>query len=462
MKRTARIIGAFLALLMLAGGLYLWGSPSARSAVSARLGLATTPAAGPYIAASGSIEATLMGVTSEVGGRVAAIHADEGDEVQAGQVVVELDTALMDAEIRRAEAAVALAQAGVELAGAPVSPELIAKAEAYQQQAELAAQAAYQAWQDAQAVRDAPREIDVELAGARTKSAAAEVQVQIAGILAQAADLEQAMYERLVKGLEGGVEVMVPGPGGPTPVKVPAPPQTLEQAREQWNLASQRTWQAYAALEEARRARNAALQALADAQRRRENPLALEAQVHAAEANYQQALAAVEAARRAVEDLKAGPRPEDLAVAQAELAKARAALTLLQTQREKMILRAPAAGLVTERSVGLGEMIAPNVRILRIANLDQVTLTVYVPEPQVGRVKIGQRVQVEVDAYPGRQFEGRVTRIADEAEFTPKSVQTKEERVSLVFAVEIEIPNPDHALKPGMPADAWILVEEVR
>jgi HlyD family secretion protein len=107
-------------------------------------------------------------------------------------------------------------------------------------------------------------------------------------------------------------------------------------------------------------------------------------------------------------------------------------------------------------------VIAPGARILRIANLDEVTLTVYVPEPQIGRVKPGQRVRVEVDAYPGRQFEGRVSRVADEAEFTPKSVQTKEERVSLVFAVEIEIPNPDHALKPGMPADAWIFVEEVR
>ncbi|MGQ9517953.1 MAG: HlyD family secretion protein, partial [Anaerolineae bacterium] len=425
MKRTARIvIGAFLAMLVFAAGIYFWRSPAARVAVSIRLGLATPPASGPYIFASGSIEATLVGITSEVGGRVAAIYADEGDEVQQGQVVMELDTALMDAEIRKAEAAVALAQAGVELAGAPPSPELIAKAEAYQQQAELAAQAAYQAWQDAQAVLRAPREIDVELAGARTKSAAAEIQVQIAGILAQAADLEQALYERLVKSLEGGVEVVMPGPGGPTPVKVPAPPQTLEQAREQWNLASQRTWQAYAALEEARRAHNAALHTLADVQRRRENPLALEAQVHAAEANYQQALAAVEAARRAVEDLKAGPRPEDLAVAQAELAKAQAALRLLQTQREKMILRAPAAGLVTERSVGLGEVIAPNARLLRIANLDQVTLTVYVPEPQIGRVKIGQRVWVEVDAYPGRLFEVRLSLIADEAEFTHKIVQT--------------------------------------
>lgn len=463
MKRTPRIIiGAVLAVLVLVAGIYLWRTPAARSEISVRLGLAPTPAAGPYIFASGSIEATLVGVSSEVGGRVAAVHVDEGDEVSQDQVVVELDTALIDAEIRKAEAAVALAEAGVALAQAPFQPELIAKAEAYQHQAELAVQAAYQAWQDAQAVLTAPRDVDVQLAGARTKASAAELQVQIAGLLAQAADLEQAMYERLVKSLEGGVEVVVPGPGGPTPVKVPAPPQTLEQAREQWNLASQRTWQAYAALEEAKRAREAALRTLADLQHQRENPLTLEAQVHAAEANYQQALAAEEAARRAVEDLKAGSRPEDVAVAQAELSKAQAALKLLQTQREKMTLRAPTAGLVTERSVGLGEVIAPGARILRIANLDEVTLTVYVPEPQIGRVKPGQRVRVEVDAYPGRQFEGRVSRVADEAEFTPKSVQTKEERVSLVFAVEIEIPNPDHALKPGMPADAWIFVEEVR
>jgi len=108
--------------------------------------------------------------------------------------------------------------------------------------------------------------------------------------------------------------------------------------------------------------------------------------------------------------------------------------------------------------VSAGELAAPNFSLLTIADLDQVTLTVYVPENQIGLVKVGQTVHVNVDSFPERTFSGEVVHIASRAEFTPKNVQTKEERVSTVFAVKIGIPNPDHALKPGMPADAQVLV----
>jgi HlyD family secretion protein len=93
---------------------------------------------------------------------------------------------------------------------------------------------------------------------------------------------------------------------------------------------------------------------------------------------------------------------------------------------------------------------------MTLADLDRVTLTIYVPENQLGLVQLGQPVWVTVDAYPERRFEGTVSLIASEAEFTPKNVQTREERVNMVFAVEVKLPNGDHALKPGMPADALI------
>jgi multidrug resistance efflux pump len=109
----------------------------------------------------------------------------------------------------------------------------------------------------------------------------------------------------------------------------------------------------------------------------------------------------------------------------------------------------------------VGELAAPGIALITLADLDQVTLTVYVPENRLGYIQIGQAVEVAVDSFPDRVFVGRVTRIANEAEFTPRNVQTEEERVNMVFAVEVSIPNPDHALKPGMPADAVIQVEEV-
>jgi multidrug resistance efflux pump len=89
-----------------------------------------------------------------------------------------------------------------------------------------------------------------------------------------------------------------------------------------------------------------------------------------------------------------------------------------------------------------------------------VTLTVYVPEDKLGHVFIGQRVEVRVDSFPERTFLGDVVAIAHEAEFTPRNVQTQEERVNMVFAVDVSIPNPDHALRPGLPADAVIVTEE--
>ena len=98
--------------------------------------------------------------------------------------------------------------------------------------------------------------------------------------------------------------------------------------------------------------------------------------------------------------------------------------------------------------------------MLTLGDLDEVTLTVYVPEDQLGRVRLGQSVDVRVDTFPDRVFQGQVVAIAHEAEFTPRNVQTQEERVNMVFAVDVSIPNPDHLLKPGVPADAVIVTQE--
>jgi multidrug resistance efflux pump len=192
----------------------------------------------------------------------------------------------------------------------------------------------------------------------------------------------------------------------------------------------------------------------------RDNPLEANVLVTAAQAQYDIAEANVGVARAQLNAIQAGATQQEVSVAEAQVEQAQAALDTVQVQLEKMTLRAPTTGVVLERMVSVGEIAAPNFSLLTIADLDQVTLTIYVPENQIGLVKVGQEVKVKVDSYPERTFEARVVHIAARAEFTPKNVQTKEERVSTVFAVKIEIPNLDWALKPGMPADAEILVEE--
>jgi multidrug resistance efflux pump len=200
--------------------------------------------------------------------------------------------------------------------------------------------------------------------------------------------------------------------------------------------------------------------ALANLYAIRDNPQELNAQVDAMEAEYDGAVAAVEMAQAQLDAMRAGATEEEIAIAEAQVEQAQASVESLTVLRDKQTLFAPVGGLVLELNIHEGELAAPGAAILVLGDLDQVTLTVYVAEDKLGQVRVGQEVQVGVDSFPGRLFMGSVVAIANEAEFTPRNVQTQEERVNMVFAVDVRIPNPDHALKPGVPADAVIITQE--
>lgn len=131
---------------------------------------------------------------------------------------------------------------------------------------------------------------------------------------------------------------------------------------------------------------------------------------------------------------------------------------LLELQIDKMAIRSPLDGIVARRSVRVGEVASPGGTLMVVADLSHVDLTLYVPEKEIGRVRVGQKVEVQVDSFPKEVFPGEVTFIATKAEFTPRNVQTQKDRQNLVFAVKVRIPNPDQRLKPGMPADATIVL----
>ena len=120
-------------------------------------------------------------------------------------------------------------------------------------------------------------------------------------------------------------------------------------------------------------------------------------------------------------------------------------------------IKSPIDGRVLTRTVERGERVEVGTPLFTLVDLDRLYVKIYVPEPSIGKVALGQEARVSVDAYPGRTFAARVSRVAQEAEFTPKNVETREERVKLVFAVEVALTeNPGGVLKPGMPADAAI------
>ena len=147
---------------------------------------------------------------------------------------------------------------------------------------------------------------------------------------------------------------------------------------------------------------------------------------------------------------------QELATHTASIARDRAALAAAEAQLGYTVLQSPQAGVVLRKHVEPGEMIAASTPAVTIADLTNIWLKIYIPETQLGRIKLGQAAEITTDSYQGKVYRGRVTFINSEAEFTPKNVQTQEERVKLVFAVKIAVDNPNQELKPGMPADARV------
>jgi multidrug resistance efflux pump len=209
--------------------------------------------------------------------------------------------------------------------------------------------------------------------------------------------------------------------------------------------------------------RDATQQSLDDLLALRANPQQARVRVAQAEAAYHQSVAAVGVARANLEVARAGATAEQIDVARTGVDQAHAALGALKVQRQKYTLRAPVTSIVLERIVHQGENVVPGTTLLTLGNLDSVDLTIYVPEPDVGKVDLNQTAEitaeVKVDSFPDQTFTGQVVWVSDEPEYTPKNIQTKEERVSTVFAVKLRIPNPEHKLKPGMPADAVLDIQ---
>lgn len=410
--------------------------------------------------ASGFIEARQVSVMSEVSGSIMEVLADEGDQVQAGDLLVQLDGELLEAQLAEAQAAVELAEASLARIRVGLPPEELDRLVALLEKARIARDWALVAWQDALAIRQGPQELDVQLAEAQARVRALDYQVKQALAMKDAAEIAKNELARTVTWLRGGFNIKVPAPGGGTITKhIEVPEGKIENAQDELNAATTQWWQAWVGVNTAATSKEGAQAALAALLAMRTSPQELQARVDEAWTQYKEACMAVEVAEAQLALAKAGASKEQLAVAEAQVAQAKAAYEALATRREKLELRAPITGRVVERMVEEGETVSPGITLLTLADLSKVTLTLYIPEMDIARVKVGQPVLVTVDSYPGRKFRGKVVHIATEAEFTPRNVQTKEDRATMVFAVKVELSNPDGALKPGMPADAVIEIE---
>jgi HlyD family secretion protein len=175
-------------------------------------------------------------------------------------------------------------------------------------------------------------------------------------------------------------------------------------------------------------------------------------------ARYDLMTAQYNAAQQNFNKVKKIFRQEEIDQAKANLNKSIAGVDLLKKNIRDSYVLSPINGFLVKTFIENGETVSPMSSLFKVSDLDVVELVIYVSEEELGSVKLGQKSEVTIDTYKDKIYEGKVTYISPEAEFTPKNIQTKDERTKLVFAVKIEIPNDNYDLKPGMPADAKVIL----
>lgn len=153
-----------------------------------------------------------------------------------------------------------------------------------------------------------------------------------------------------------------------------------------------------------------------------------------------------------------GPRREKIDQARAALEASRQTLAQAETRLGYTVLEAPLTGVVLSKNIEPGEYVSPGTPVITVGDLSRVWVRAYINETDLGKVRVGQKVRVTVDTFPGKHYEGRISFMASQSEFTPKNIQTQKERVKLVYRIKVEIPNPNQELKPGMPADGEVLL----
>ena len=353
------------------------------------------------IIVSGNIELTEVNIAFKTSGRLIERTVDEGDVVKKGQLIARLDRDQLLAQ--RDREAAGLQSANSQLAQAETAlawQKGNQAAELEQRKAELASNAArlqeLQSGSRPQEIQEAKAAVD----SAQSEFDRAKRDWDRAQTLYKNDDISTAQYDQYRNRWENA-EAM------------------LKQTKERQNLvlAGPRV-----------------------------------EQIDAASAQMDRARAALKMTESNALEIRR--REQELPLRRSEIARAAASLAMIESQLADTLAYSPVDGVVLVKAADVGEVLAAGTTIVTIGDIDHPWLRAYVNETDLGRVKLGTKAKITTDSYPGKEYEGRVSFIASEAEFTPKQIQTKEERVKLVYRIKIDLKNPDHELKSNMPADA--------
>jgi HlyD family secretion protein len=361
------------------------------------------------IVVSGNIELTEVNVSFKIPGKLVERAVDEGEPVKKGMVVARLDREQLLSQRERARAAMASAESRLAQVrtGIEYQTENIA-GQVEQRQAELR-----QAEAVLQELQAGSRKQEIEQAraavyGAQTAYEKAKKDFERAQQLFRKEDISASEFDRFRSVFEGSEA-------------------SLRQARERLALVVEGP--------------------------RKED-------IEAARAQVARARAAVRVAEAGRIDLKR--MHQETATRQAEIGQVRAETAVIESQLADTVAISPIDGTVLVKSAEPGEVVAAGTTVLTVGDLDRPWLRAYINETDLGRVRLGDETRVTTDSFPGKVYRGRVSFISSEAEFTPKQIQTKEERVKLVYRIKIDVENPNHELKSNMPADAEILAAGAR
>lgn len=341
---------------------------------------------------SGTIETREIRVGSKVGGRVQEVLVQEGQQVDAGQALVRFDMAELQAQKLQAQARIEQQSARLEKLQRGARPEEKAQAQAVSETARA----------QLEAIRTWPRPEEVEQA--RASLAAAE---------ADANNAETA-FQRISRLYQSG-----------------------DLAQQEYDSAKFRADNARARRDSEKRR----LELLLNGSRKED--------IRAAEEKYRQA-------KEAEQLVLAGPRAEEIADARAQLAEAQARLEQLNVQLAEGEVKASANATVEVLTVRPGDLLAANQPVARLLERDQIYVRVFVPEPKLGLIKVGQKAKIKVDSFTDRTFDGVIEQINTQGEFTPRNIQSRDERNHQVFGVKVRIDNREGKLKAGMAADVTL------
>lgn len=342
---------------------------------------------------SGTIEADEVNIGSKVAGRISAVLVKEGQEVKQDEPLIRFESYDLDARRADAVAAIAEAEANYEKLKNGSRPEEIAQAKAR----------AEAAWMSLELARNGPRKQEIDAARADLEAANADFEVARSTL---------ARVERLTR--EG------------------------VQSKQDYDNAKAAFDRAGGLRESARQKLNLLL-----AGTRNE-------EVQRAEREYREASANLQLVQR-------GSRKEDIDAARAQVERARAALQQIETQRGELEVKSPADAFVEVFQLRPGDLINPNSPVATLVEINRLWVRVYVPEPELGNMQLGREVSVSVDTFRGESFKGTIEHISSRGEFTPRNVQTRDERTHQVFAVRVRVDNSTHRLRAGMAADVSIM-----